>query len=189
MLHLNARHYSIRIISTQAEQPHPPDDAPGWELIDWRPVPVPGPGGGLALLTACVWAHPICCECGELIRGRAGSFAADGGIICDACIQMECGPLSAAQLCPVCLDALGSPIDRDLAPFCSLGCQQCDREHGREQAQAMARRTRGQFCSNCEHLDDTMARRTCNMSGNATELRDTCRNWVAAPDPPPESKP
>lgn len=60
------------VTATQSERLTKPDEEPGWVLLEWKPLPIPGPHG-LILIHVALWARPkpgtyLCGQCLEHIR-------------------------------------------------------------------------------------------------------------------------
>jgi len=122
MLNLSPGHTELRTTTTASDRLTPPD-GPHWRLVDWRPLPVPAPGR-LAFAIVCLWARERCHRCHaplDLADPHAIQTAG-GALVCPGCLNDAGGPMRAAQLCPTCGVELPLPIDRELAPFCSVRC-------------------------------------------------------------------
>lgn len=48
----------LRLTHSATDRLMPPDEERAWSLLNWVPVPMPGPGGQLAVVSLCLWAAP-----------------------------------------------------------------------------------------------------------------------------------
>ena len=130
---VDPRAYEIRLTQTQTDRPKPPDDGDAWELVDWKPIPLPLPGAqAVQMLTVCIWAHPICTGCGKKQERatRAAWIACADGAQCPDCWSGP--PMAAWQCCPMCRKPIDPDRCRGTLPHCS---EECAAEAGRRRAE------------------------------------------------------